>query len=227
MGQKAEMSVKLILGMRLPAVQSALEPYGFAPSVVEEGWRRMSGLTAPRLGHRPPPRGTHGALKTLTDFQSVWFRIARRTLANTFPQFVEPLLYGLRIVRGRAVLLTVEEFIQRLEQMERSGLPYGDEGPLALGALRSRGLTEQVLEPIRALLEELTSKLPEAQQEQKALERERQATEHLWTWYLEWSAIARTAIANKNLLSALGLWTPKERAEESGEFVVVPVLATS
>lgn len=222
LGQKAEACLKLILGMRLSAVGVALQPYGFGPAVLEEGWTKLSLLTGPRAAQALVPRPTYGSLSTLYEFQTSWFGIARRVLRKSFPQMVKPLFEGIRFVRGREIILQVSLFLERLAQMEANAEPFGAGGQRALAALEKRGLTPEVIATARGLLQDLTAGLPSLTGELETARQEQEALEEMWAWYQEWAHIARVAIQSQTLLHALGLVARKAR---ESELVIVPVLS--
>lgn len=201
--QKAERTLKLLLGMRLPRVAQALTPYGFSREVALEGWRRVSVLVEHCSTDAPEPAAAVRILHDLDTFENAWFPVARAALQHNHPEIAQLLFANLRQTRGVETAVSVGTFLERLAQMARGLAPYGDEGKSARELLIQRGFTAAREAEGRDLLDRLRT-----QAEPRALalcpQREAAAAAAMWAWYLEWSAISRAVIKNKTLLSALG-----------------------
>jgi hypothetical protein len=211
--QKAARCLRLILGMRHPEVAEALAPFGFSAETLEEGWRLMSALTAPRAAVPADPPRSPALVPQVDRFENTWFPIARGVLQHRYPQAAERLFAGISQTRGHDACLSVMTFLDRLDQMETGERPFGDIGPAAREALRERGLTEERLVEVRALLDQIaTLEPPRTSQRLVALEEEDRAVEALWGWYLEWSVVARRAVKNRTLLRSLG-FSPRLSAQ--------------
>lgn len=212
--QKVERTVKLLLGMRIPRVAQQLAPYGFGRATLEDGWARVValGLASVELPRSARPAaaetGTAALLSQLDAFENTWFPIARRSLESRHPQIAERLFQNIPQSRGAGSALTVMLFLERLAALERGEAPYGADGRGARRLLRERGLSKKKENAARDLLARLRD--VESAPAAPALdpEQEEHAAEAMWTWYLEWSAIARVAIDNRTLLKALG-FTPR------------------
>jgi hypothetical protein len=130
--------------------------------------------------------------------------VARATLQRRKPAVADKVFLNLSQTSGIGIIVTVGTFIQRVRRLETDG-PDEQE---ALAILRSRGLTDEVLGHAETLLKRLgevdlkteTVRDPEAE-----YARRKEAENSMWSWYREWSTIARKAINDGNLLRGLGL----------------------
>jgi len=105
---------------------------------------------------------------------------------------------------GVEVIISVSTFLKRLEQMEKGEGEFGKTGPQARALLAQRGLTAQMVAEATARIGALAHFTPEPISEGPSAAEQKAAEDHLWAWYLEWSAIARVAIKDGRLLRGLG-----------------------
>jgi hypothetical protein len=97
------------------------------------------------------------------------------------------------------VLISVRTFAARVEQLE-SGSP---EEQAARAMLEQRGLTAAKMKEATDVLGAIaTIQVADAVIPDPAAAEA--AEKHMWAWYLEWSAIARTAIKDRRVLRSLG-----------------------
>lgn len=90
-------------------------------------------------------------------------------------------------------MVGVGTFKHRFDELASGGSPFGKEGQRAVALLRKRGFDDEVIADVESLLKQVTSFEPATQPEVNA--EEQQAREDaLWSWYLEWSGIARAVI---------------------------------
>jgi hypothetical protein len=193
-GAKIDQCVRLLYGMRLPAVAAALGPYGWSPAVREDAWNRLR----PLLTGAPPDalsEQLESALAELERFAATWLPVGRSALGSEHPERAVELFAGLDRDDPAASALSVATLLERLDQ----------QGPEVRSLLEARGLGPAQLERARELLAELRCVSNSAAELAAFEEQQRRALEPVWAWYLEWSQIARVAIKNKSLLFALGL----------------------
>jgi len=222
--QKAERTLKLLLGMRIPRVAQQLTPHGFRRETLEDGWARLRAVgmgtsehpTALAPARAEPPavldRAEERPVPELDAFENLWFPIARASLREPYPRIAELLFANVSQTRGPQSVIGVLHFLDRLGAMERGEAPFGADGPAARQLLAERGLTRERERAGRALLDRLreiesASVFPVLSAEEEAVN-----VEAMWAWYLEWSVIARTAIKNQTLLKLLG-FSPRARAQ--------------
>lgn len=219
---KMNRSLRLLLGLRHLEVRSALAPYNLTPKVMAEGWELLEQAGMMRvLTHEdvketetypPAPR----AMKELDDFQKLWFPIARGVLQAKFPKIGAAFFAGLTQERGAATPLVVLSFLDRLDALAKGDPGFAPDGPKARALLAERGLTQEVQAGAAVALEAWGQVYCQAEETTRALRAEEVATERLWTFYLEWSAIAAHVITNRAHLRWLGL---ESRARKRGKSV--------
>jgi hypothetical protein len=208
-GQKTCRMVRFLRGLAQPGVVDALKAYGFTGADRDEGWRLLRSSTGEWMT-RSRPTPTRAAdptiIQQLDAWENRWFPIARVTLRRRKPAVADRVFLNLSQTSGIGVILTVGAFIRRVRQLETDG-PDGQE---ALAILRSRGLTDDVLARAETLLKSLCDVEQDAamvRDPQADAARRKQAEDGMWSWYREWSTIARKAVDDGNSLRALGLGT--------------------
>jgi hypothetical protein len=201
--------------------------HGFSDDDLQEGWKLLMEVTRTRLSFVPSlPAMDPTLLTQLDDWENRWFPIASATLQRRFPSVHERVFLNLSQAEGAAVIVSVGTFIERYDQIalaaDKGGM--GAEGKEAKKLLDKRGLTAAVINEARDLLKRLGAVEPPKPAEEPPTEEQYAAAETvMWGWYLEWSAIARTAIKDRRLLRQLGFLqtTGKRRgggeAEEGGD----------
>ncbi len=212
LAQKAEATARLLVGMRLGEVTEALAPYGFGPEVIDEGFARLRALVSAR-GEIPIPTQERGA--TLAELESEytrWLAIARRVLARQ-PTERDALVHGLGRTRGGTVILTLTLLLERLDALERGEPPFGPGGPEASALLAARGLDDAERKRLRARMGTVCGTI-DIRPARAAREREEEALDRLWTWYQEWSLLARKAVTSHPARLALGFHVTTAEREE-------------
>lgn len=215
-GDKAGRVLRLLLNVRLPRIARALAAHGFGEAQIQEGWRLLHELSTVPL--EPARLGTtNPGLAELDAWENRWFPIAGVALARHVPAVHARLFGNLAQTRGNAVALSVDTFVARYDELVASATAPGLEAHTAKELLDERGLTREVVDEARALLASLRRRASASLAPQDPAGAKRAAaTAALWSWYIEWSAIARIAIRERVLLVQLGLLTPRV-AKESDE----------
>jgi hypothetical protein len=190
-GQKANRVLRLLMGLRNPTVAAALQEHGFTDQELEEGWKRLSGLTRQRLGLRLAVENPT-KVQELDDFENKWFPVARLTLERHYPALAQELFLNLSQTEGVEVVFSVSTFLERLGSMAASKPPFGSEGPAAMKLLETRGLTAERIQRAKAVLAELGTFSP-AQPSAPPVAEDKEAEDALWSWYLECSPEVREA----------------------------------
>ncbi|MEM1414505.1 MAG: hypothetical protein AAGH15_06380 [Myxococcota bacterium] len=197
-GQKANRVLKFLLGMRHPRISGAMREHGFDQRELDVGWALLRELTANRLDQPPPNRDTPNALKDLDGWENRWFPIVRASLERHFPDVAAQVFANLRQTEGVEVIVSVDTLLSRLREL---GTQEGGEAVLAL--LAERGLTPEERARAEALVATLgavgqPSGLARSDAETRAAE------DALWSWYLEWSTVARAVVKDRRLLRSMG-----------------------
>lgn len=206
--QKSHRVLDFLGGLGNRQVRRALVAQGFTREDLEEGWSRLRAIS--ELPEAPDPVDpAEQLLAMLQAWVSRWHPVCEIVLRLNFPGVYEVVFHRLRRPDGVEVVASMTVLIERLEKIprpeEEGGL--GEEGRAARALLAKRKLTDDVLAQGRRLLERV-GREPEqlTETELQAIDRAAReaAEERLWTWYLEWSALARLVIRDKTLLRALG-----------------------
>jgi hypothetical protein len=206
--EKTTRCLRFLLGLRHRAVQKALAARGLSDAVIEQGWdllkavgtaRARFDLPAEVQSARPNPH------RDLAELQDTWFPVARATLRARFPEVAAMFFSQLTRQRGGLVPTNMATFLARLGDLAAGAAPFGKEGPLARELLLKRGLTPEVEARAEAALA-LWSGMDDGPFESpEAVVAEEAALAALWTFYLEWSAIASRTLTNPAHLRWLGL----------------------
>jgi len=216
-GEKATRVMRFLVGLRNPAVATALAGYGFTEVDMAEGWVLVHGLGKGKLAILPAqPRDMEVLLK-LDAWENHWFPVSSASLERRFPAVFNRLFLNLQQAEGPEVAVTVRTFVDRYDELAAADSKFGPEGVKAKELLTSRGVTPAVVDEARNLLSQLTkvavSPISEASITEQEAELAR-AEDALWAWYLEWSKVARVAIKQRQLLRQLGFLTRHPVEEE-------------
>jgi hypothetical protein len=208
--------MKLMLGLRTPKIAEALIAYGFSDAALQEGWTLLRKVTRTRLDSVPVPQNLDPTtLKLLDDWENHWFPIASVVLQRHFPNVHERVFRNLSQAEGAAVIITVSTFLERLDKIPQpeSDGGMGAEGQQARELLENRGLKAVVVDEARGMLQRLgavEAAEPRVEEDYAAAE------DAMWSWYLEWSTIVRTAIKDRRLLRQLGFLQPAGKGSGGG-----------
>lgn len=221
-GDKAHRVVDFLMGLSNWQVQRALAPHGFSQKVLDEGWARLQRLTSDRLqlsSTLVDPR----LLGALDAWENRWYPIIEVVLRTNFPDVHAKVFQNLSQTEGSEVLLSVRTLLDRLETIEKpadeGGL--GKKGRDARKLLEERGAGERTFSEARELIAQIGS-IAEPPPGSIDAEAAKAAEEGLWSWYLEWSGIARVAIRDRRMLRALGFLRTVRKPSGEEEDVVVP-----
>ncbi|GAB5543295.1 MAG: hypothetical protein SangKO_030550 [Sandaracinaceae bacterium] len=213
-GGKAHRVLRFLLGVRNRRVSRVLQRHGFDQEELERGWTLLRNLSAGRLNSQPSALDP-ALMGALDVWENRWFPIAEATLTARAPAARDLVFRNLSRTEGPAVVISVGTFLERLEALPRAAAAdggLGEDGESARELLARRGLTEEVVAEARSLLERVGSIEPPEEPEPEDHAADEAAEQELWTWYLEWSAIARVAISDRRLLRSLGFLRYKSQA---------------
>ncbi len=203
-GEKAYRAVDLLTGLYDPDIQSVLSRYGMTDEERERGWGLLKAYAAARRAAPAPNVRWSESLRLLDEWENRWFVVCDAALARSFPDVHAWLFHKLSRQSGTDVVMSTSVLIERLRQLERGIDKLREHGPAALARLRERGVTSAVLDEGKALLKSLQSFEPTAPEDAPAPQKEAEAEQALWNWYLEWSGIARAVLQDKRLLNHIG-----------------------
>lgn len=217
--------LRFLTSLRYPDVAARMTKRGFDVEEAERGWalldKAMGRHLSMRLFVELPDMSPAEVLSGLVEWQRVSFDIADASLRFEHPTVHARLFRDLTKVRNVEVLMNVESFLQRLDELAEE--EEDAEVQAALTLLEKRGLDGDRAEAGHALLDRLRrSDLDDADNggspaEFEAVEEQRQRDEAaLWSWYLSWSQIARTVVESKRLRIRMGI-SQMGRTSASGD----------
>lgn len=181
-------------------IASAMKVYGFTDADLAEGWKLLQDTGRVTMGRNEGVKLVDTTLFTqLDEWENRWFPLVKATLERRHPAVAARVFKNLNQQVGPAVAVSVSMFLERYEEAVQDAT----EGAAVKATLSQRGLSDAELGKARALLEQIgTAETgddldddPEAFQKAEAA---------LWSWYLETSQVARTAITQKALLRVMG-----------------------
>jgi len=205
--QRLARVLEFLTGLGHPEVRAALSGRGFSQAEAEEGFQLLCAASVAfhaAAAHPPAPRDT---LTLLDSWENRWLPIVRATLERHFPKLARSVLLNIRQTRGPELLLTLPTLLDRIEAL---GASAREPERRAHGLLVRRGLTAEVVEQARALANE-SQRIAEpsaAPPSPTPPSTRKQAIDLLWSWYLDWSRSARSAIQDRRLLRVLGFSKP-------------------
>ena len=207
LNEKSMKTGKLLRGLRDARVASHLKPYGLTSKTLEHGWDLFLKASEKKLSLAVlKPAAEPRAFTDIDRFEDRWIPVAKIVLESQYPAIAETLFAGLSFVDSKSTAVSVAIFLDRLEAMREGAEPFGKNVPLAREYLRTRGLTDDIVAGALAdrdkmqAVEETTAVGPDADAARAA----EAAEAAMWAFYLEWSALARHAIKDGNLLRILG-----------------------
>lgn len=109
---------------------------------------------------------------------------------------------------------TSHEALERLDELGATG---GPEESRALEHLARRGLDAETTDEARRLVGRLMSPPPASPGRELCPEAVARAEAELWSWFIEWSTIARAVIKSRRQLRLLGYLASKRDADEPDE----------
>jgi hypothetical protein len=211
---KAERVLRFLLALSNPRIVGVMVAHGFSEADLDEGWRLLRAVRPVRLEPLPPTEPAQRSLERLLAWDSEWVPIARATLKRHFPKLHERLFVHAVAREAHATILFLDSFFRTLDELARGGA----DGKKARKLLAQRGLSPQVVSAGRALLDEV--KVPKnwsvvERPEDRSDWAERESA--LWSWYLEWGAIALRKVKDRNLLRQLGFLRPARTGQSAAE----------
>jgi hypothetical protein len=199
LGQKAQRLLAFLMGLGNKRIMRALQPYGFDQAALDEGWALLRRTTASHLDAQRTTQGTREQIARLDAWENRWFPIASAVLKRHYPEVHAKVFLNLSQTQGNQVVVSVGTLVERIE-----ALPAMGQGE-ALATLIRHGLTNEVLDDARGMLAQLRQAPPvEEPSEDDDPVVDPAAEDAMWSYYLQWSAIARRAISDRRLLRQLG-----------------------
>lgn len=195
--QRLQRVVDFCTGLHHPDVRRALAARGFTPAEADAGFRLLRAAIESFHSADGAPPAPPDTLMLLDAWENRWLPITRAALTRHYPELAKSIFVNIRQTSGPGLVVSLPALLSRISALETGNAKQRRAREL----LVRRGLTEQVLNEVKALLSELT-RLPATD---IAAPRLRQPTlQALWSWYLDWSQTARATIADAKLRRVLG-----------------------
>jgi hypothetical protein len=196
-GQKAQRMLAFLMGLGNPVIMLALQRYGFGQATLDEGWVLLRRAANNRLGVQRAQGPTRDQIARLDAWENHWFPIIAAVLLRHHPDAHATVFHNLGQTSGKEVVLSVGTLVDRIDEL-------GDDSPV-MATLRTHGLTDEVLDEARGLLVQVMQP-PVAEEPPAGVVRilDTEAEDAMWSYYRQWSAIARHAITDRRLLRQLG-----------------------
>ena len=208
-GQKAQRLLVFLMGLGNRQIVRALQPYGFSQAVLDEGWTLLRQTAASHLDAQPNAQQPREQIARLDAWENHWFPIASAVLQRHHPDVHAKVFLNLSQTQGKQVVLSVGTLVERID-----GLPAMGQGQ-ALATLSLHGLTQVVLEEARSLLRQVMQpSLDDAPADDEPVV-DHATEDAMWSYYLQWSAIARRAISDRRLLRQLGFLRSQRGGDEA------------
>jgi hypothetical protein len=206
LARRAGLQLKLLYGLRNPTAWMAVAARGFTETDLDEGWRLLRAASDRALPARRTLAGGGELRALLAVWEDRWVPVIDAALARVFPDVHEDLFAGVDPPTGELAAQHVTTLMERFAAFRHSGNPHHE---AALAFLERRGVTAKVLKEA----DDMVTVLAEVEEELSYGGSDEDAEQAMWTFYVEWSSVAREVIADDALLEQLGLgpsrWTPE------------------
>lgn len=216
--EKLRRMLTLLYGLRDRIVRRALLRHGLDKAEIARGWQLFYTAARGLLSEEELEETdvVAGALAELDAWENTWFPIVRATLGANFPAVADQVFLNLGQATGREVILTVTTLLDRVEGLGAAAAGTSERNAFAL--LERRGLDPAVRRGARDLLAAIQKlDLPVETTETPSGSDPEADLRAAWTWYLEWSEIARVSIPRKDLRIRLGVSSPTEPRDEPSD----------
>jgi len=212
--QRAERVVTFLMGLRNPKIATAMASRGFRTEDLDEGFALLRKVTPSLIAPLPPGGLDETPMDAIARWSRTWLPIASIALRRRAPELATRLLDELEAVPTLAVPTFLDR-LDALDQPKRKGA-MSAMGIEARSLLASRGLTAEVLAEGRRTVDRVLLYAPVANPNDWSSTAFERADAELWSYYLEWSLVARLAIKERRLLRQLGFrqTTAGEKDEE-------------
>lgn len=214
----------LLVASQKKKIAKVLAAHGFTPDEYAKGWALFKNAVGVSFS-TPATTSTGGQnndLTALDAWENKWFPIISAVLQANFPAVYDRVFLNLSQTGGVWLIPSVEMLLERLAALSDEDASQEDKD--ARDLLTKRGVDQTVVDEAKQLIENLKTldeqtKGDEADSEdddsvQDAKKAAKKAAEEaMWSFYKEWSAIARVVIKSKKELKSLGFLKTDSKAE--------------
>jgi hypothetical protein len=205
-----------------PSIQAPLASVGFTADDFERGWtllRKVVGRMGPVVAWRAPDP-TPSAREQLMAWIGPSFARARAALRHLHPEQEAFVFHRLGPTRGTEAVLTVTQFLARLEALETGAKKTKARAAVdraALSTLEQRGFTKAERRRVHALVDAVTAAPVDAVElpEPPPAEDRRADLMALHAWLSDWSDTARAVIKRRDQLIRLGIGARRQPKKQS------------
>lgn len=200
---KLERALTFLAGSNDPEVLEFLSRYGFNQQVLDEAWRDLRQAFEERRLRlvRPPRRKRH--LAVLDRWENFHHPLVSAVLARLAPAIHAQVFKDLPQTSGTELLVTVPTFLDRLQALRDASA--GTPERAAWDLLVAHGFDPAAMGEARALVAEATSVAAAEATVPEPVPAGTEALDAIWSWYLQWSRIARLTIPDARVLAKVGL----------------------
>jgi hypothetical protein len=220
--EKAQRMLQFLLALKKKAIARTLTKHGFSQDDLNRGWALFQAAVGATLDDTGDPPPDPNDLALLDDWDNRWYPIIDATLQAHFPTIRDKVFLNLSQTQGRQLIPNITSLLKRLAAL--TGDEATAEEKEAAALLLVRGLTPDRIDQAQTLLQRLSTidDFDDDGDSDPAVDEAEQAAESaeaaMWSFYKEWSTIARAAIKSRGLLRTLGfLDGPADKADGGQE----------
>lgn len=211
--QKHARFAAFFLALSRPHIVKRMQKVGFTPDHWNRAWNLIRQSVDTRLGLTAEPVDR---LSAITDLERQWMPVVQTTLEMNYPALHGELIGNYQRVSGPVLLPLMQEVVRRIEALELSPDPERQE---ARALLAERGFTSAVVAEMKTAIDDGLA-VHDAQADGEKLVAE--ADEAMWSFYLEWSRMARAVITDRFALRQLGFLRTAKPAEPQAPAALPP-----
>src|SRR5438067_2091047 len=151
---KVDRVMRLLLGLRHPGVASALASAGFTAAEIDEGYALLRALTVADMKDAADlePTGASAVEERIAPWMRPWIPVARAALRRRHPK-LESAIFAHKGQSPPGSYSVATTFITRWTELGDPKGRWAPDGVAARKLLAARGLTREVVDELRRLIE--------------------------------------------------------------------------
>jgi hypothetical protein len=210
-------TLKFLMSIHNPRIVTLMRLRGLNEQSLEEGWELFKTATGQfttidNMRNMPDKVNIQELIGEIDNWENTWYDVANAALTRSFPKIQNELFLNLSKESGISVIANVRTIVTRLDSIFHN---TEENYVNATSLLKQRGLNDTVLEKARTLLSKAEGasfeELPRANVTKETLD---EARDKMWSWYIDWSATARTIIKSKKMRISMGISSPSQTKTE-------------
>lgn len=203
--QRAERVLRFLMGMRDRAIARTMRVHGFGEAEWNEGWALLQGVAPVRFA-KVPATPELDPLADIEAWKVRWLPVLRATVERRFPTIAARTVAPF----GDNDILAVKNVLDLCDA------PKTDEERGAVALLAKRGIGAESLATLRTALLRIIAPPPDEDDGCPTHDEVAAAEARLWSWYLEWSQIARHAVRSRRAKREMGLVEARAGGDDAG-----------